>query len=77
MRGKLLAEALEEPEGGVDSRGWPKRLWNALDGWYFVGVSTNEPKPAYNCYPEVPATSLLEELAKRAERTVEEFSAAQ
>lgn len=76
LRDRLLAEALEDPDGGVDSKGRPKRLWNALDGWYFVGVSTNEPTPAYNCYPEVPATGLLEELVKRAERTVEEFSAA-
>lgn len=75
LRERLLVEAIEDPDGGADSMGRPKRLWNALAGWYFVGVSTNEAKPAYNCYPEVPATTLLEELVRRAERTVEEFSA--
>jgi len=75
LQRKLLDEAIVDPEGGMDSRGRPKRLWNALDGWYFVGVSTNEPEPAYNCYPEVPATVLLEELSRRAERTVEELAA--
>jgi len=39
---------------------------------YFL---TNEPELVYNCYPEVPATGLVDELMRRAERTVEAFSA--
>jgi hypothetical protein len=42
-------------------------------GWYFVGVSTNEAQAAYNCYPEVPATSVRGELLRRVERTVEDI----
>jgi hypothetical protein len=49
--------------------GRPKRLWNAVNGWYFVAVSTNEPSAAYNCYPEEPSAH-LDELAARAERSV-------
>lgn len=30
LRVKLLAEAIEDPEGGKDIRGRPKRLWNAI-----------------------------------------------
>jgi hypothetical protein len=49
--------------------GRPKRLWNAVNGWYFVAVSTNERDAAYNCYPEEPSAR-LDELAVRAERSV-------
>lgn len=73
LRQRLLSEALEDPEGGTDMKGRPKRLWNAVAGWTFVGVSSNEPVPAYNCYPEVPLTVLAEELAIRAERGLEDL----
>ena len=51
--------------------GHPRRLWNAVNNHYFVGVSTNEQQPSYNCYPEVP-TTLLEDLARRAARSLED-----
>jgi hypothetical protein len=72
LRRRLLAEALVDPEGGEDMHGRPKRLWNALGGWYFVGVSTNEQESAYNCYPEEPS-ALLPELEVRADRSVEDI----
>lgn len=70
VRQRLLDEGLEDPDGLTDSFVRPKILWNALDGWYFIAVSTNESDLAYNCYPEVPATSRIEELADRAARSV-------
>lgn len=76
LQARLLATALEDPDGGADSFGRPKRIWNAVAGQTFVGVSTNEQDPAYNCYPEVPATALADELALRADSTVEAFLAA-
>jgi hypothetical protein len=71
LRGRLLADALVESDAGQDLHGRPKRLWNAIGGWYFVGVSTNEQEAAYNCYPEEPSV-FLPELQARAERSVEE-----
>ena len=73
VQGKLLSEALVDPAGGKDSHGRPKRLWNAVGGTVFVGVSTNEPVPAYNCYPEAPATVLADRLEARARRSVNEI----
>jgi hypothetical protein len=73
LRQRLMDEALVDPGGTQDSLGRPKVLWNAVAGWVFVGVSTNEAEEAYNCYPEVPATKLHGELAKRAERTLEQY----
>jgi hypothetical protein len=65
----LLDDALVDPDGGQDFKGRPKRLWNAINGWYFVAVSTNEEGAAYNCYPEEPST-LFAELEERAQRSV-------
>ncbi len=73
FRHHLLDGALVDPDAGKDSFGNPKRVWNAVSGWFFVGVSTNEQVPSYNCYPEVPASALLEELSRRAERSIEEL----
>ena len=73
LQSVLMREALRDPEAGTDSFGRPKRLWNAVAQCYFVAVSTNETQPAYNCYPDVPATSLFPELTLRAERTLEEL----
>jgi hypothetical protein len=70
IRQRLLDEALPDPDGLTDSFDRPKLLWNAIDGWYFVAVSTNEVEAAYNCYPEVPASSLVEQLAERAARSL-------
>ncbi|MCK5801163.1 MAG: hypothetical protein KAI47_28440 [Deltaproteobacteria bacterium] len=53
--------------------GYPKRVWNAVAGQVFVGVATNESVPGYNCYPEVPATSIVDVLQARADRTLEEL----
>jgi hypothetical protein len=72
LQQRLLDEALIDPDGGIDSLGHPRRLWNAVDGCFFVGVSTNEQQAAYNCYPEIPATSLRSELLVRSERTIED-----
>jgi hypothetical protein len=75
LQRKLIENALVEPGDDRDSYGRPRRVWNAVDHWVFVGVSSNEPVPAYNCYPEVPATTLMDELQRRAERTIEEVLA--
>jgi hypothetical protein len=65
-----IQEALEDTAGASDSSGRPKKLWNAVEGRIFVGVSCNLADPVYNCYPEVPADGgLFEELQRRAERT--------
>lgn len=69
----MLTDALVEPESGLDSHGHPFRLWNAVNGVYFVGVSCNLADESYNCYPEVPATSLLDDLEQLAERSVHDI----
>jgi hypothetical protein len=66
----LVDEALEDPAAGVDCFNRPRRIWNAIAGTCFVGVSTNEPTLAYHCYPAVPLTALRSELARRARRTL-------
>lgn len=68
----LLADALEDPTAGTDAFDRPRKVWNAVAGWVFVGVSSNEQLPAYNCFPEAPVTALVAELQVRAERTIEE-----
>ena len=72
----LIEEALVEPSAPADSFGRPKVLWNAVGGTVFIGVSTNEERGGYNCYPSTPVTSLHSQLSKRAERTVDAFLAA-
>ena len=72
LRQKLLNEALDDPKGETDFLGRPKKKWNAINGVYLIGVSTNEPDPKYNCYPEHP-TCLLDELSRRVGRSLEEF----
>lgn len=70
LQQRLIQEALEDTAGASDSLGRPKKLWNAVEGRIFVGVSCNLAQPVYNCYPEVPADGgLFEELQRRAERT--------
>ena len=66
-----MDEAVVDPDAGQDSMGHPKRIWNAINGVYLIGVSTNEQQPSYNCYPEVP-TAMLDELTRRAERSIED-----
>ena len=73
LRQRLIEDALIDPDGQLDWKGRPKRLWNAINGWTFVGVATGETELAYNCYPETPATDLLEELARRAERSIDDL----
>ncbi len=68
----MIEEAIEDPDDEKDMWEHPKRIWNAVADWCFVGISTNERKAAYNCYPEYPATQLLEELTRRAMRSVEQ-----
>src|SRR2546427_10665460 len=68
LRQKLLDDAIPDPDAGLDWAGHPQRLWNAVNSWYFVGVSTGEQVPAYNCYPDVPATVLQRTLIERARR---------
>jgi len=72
LRQKLLDEALDDPMGETDFLGRPKKKWNAINGVYFIGVSTYEPEPKYNCYPEHP-NCLLDELSRRADRSLEDF----
>jgi hypothetical protein len=73
LQRRLLDEALDDPDGGVDSFGRPKRKWNAVGGVVFLAVSTNEEQPHYNCYPECPATTLADELERRAQRSKDEL----
>lgn len=73
LQDRLLQDALADPDSGPDAFGRPRKLWNAVAGWVFIGVSSNERAPAYNCYPEAPMTSLAEELRVRERRTVEQF----
>ncbi len=69
---RLVDDALVDPSGDTDSFGRPRKIWNAVAGWTFIGVSSNEQVAAYNCYPEVPVTALAEELMNRAERRIED-----
>lgn len=74
LRQALLDEALVDPSGGSDMHGRPRRLWNAIQGWCFVGRSCNTQEPQYDCYPEdFPSGRDYEELTQRAERQVREF----
>jgi hypothetical protein len=73
LRRHLLADAIVDPDGGEDINGRPRRLWNAVNDWCFVGVSTNEPEPAYNCYPETPMTKVRQALIVRARRSIEDI----
>jgi len=73
LQQRLIDEALEDAAGATDSLGRPKRLWNAVGGNVFVGVSCNLPEPRYNCYLEEPPDGrLFAELRRRAERTTDE-----
>lgn len=72
LQRKLMGEALVDPDAGTDFHGRPRLLWNAVNGWVFVGVSSSEPVPAYNCYPEAPTTSLVLQLEARAQRSIED-----
>lgn len=73
LRRRLLDDAIEDPDGDTDWMGRPKRLWNAVDSWFFVAVSTNQQDPVYNCYPEVPATQVFGQLLERAKRSIEDL----
>ena len=73
LRQRLLDEALPDPRGEQDFLTRPKKVWNAINGVYLIGVSTNETELKYNCYPEQP-TCLLEELNRRAARSLDEFN---
>src|SRR5689334_22343111 len=43
LRQALINDALVDSSGAMDSQGRPKRLWNAVDGFVFIGVSCNLP----------------------------------
>ena len=59
-----------DTSGDTDWMGRPKKLWNAVEGYVFIGVSANLQTPHYNCYPERPPDGkLLKQLESRAERT--------
>jgi len=77
LQQRLITEAIPDPRAAEDVFGRPKRLWNAVAGTVFVGVSTSEQEPAYNCYPEVPLSELRSLLSQRAERTIEQFMRAE
>lgn len=67
----LLKEALIDSGGSLDWKGRPKRIWNAVAGQIFVGVSCNTEEPRYNCYPEHPPDGkLIKQLKQRAERNL-------
>jgi hypothetical protein len=69
----LIRCALLDSGGACDLYGRPKRLWNAVSGVFFVGVSCNVETSLYNCYPETPPDGKhFGELLARAKRTPEE-----
>lgn len=56
--------------------GNPRRLWNAVNGETFVGVSANLAEPTYNCYPAAPASAAVRNaLVPRARVGLDEFLA--
>lgn len=66
----LLDEALEDTRGHVDCFGRPRRLWNAVEGVVFTGLSNNTRESSYDCFREVPPDGkLFRELQRRSERT--------
>jgi hypothetical protein len=69
----LITESLIDPDGGTDSFGRPRKRWSAVAGVVFIGVSSNESQPAYNCYPSEPLTGLVDKLEARAERTLDQL----
>jgi hypothetical protein len=69
----LMSDALVEADVPLDTHGRPKRIWNAVGGFVFVGLSTNEQAPAYKCFPDYPAVDLIEELERRRTRSVEDI----
>jgi hypothetical protein len=68
---QALIDGAEEDSSGIkDAFGRPKRLWNAVEGIVFVGVSNGEQDGSYNCYPEYPpGGKLFREMQRRKERT--------
>jgi hypothetical protein len=71
---RLLDEALVDEEAGTDVHGHLRRLWNAVNGEVFVGVSANLAEPAYNCYPAPPASETLrKQLEERRRLSLDEF----
>jgi hypothetical protein len=72
----LIQNALVPEDAPEDSWGRPKRIWNAVDGYIFVGVSVNLAEPVYNCYPDSPSDGdLYDELEERAKRSVQSLLA--
>ena len=73
----LIQNALVPKDGPKDSKGRPKRIWNAVNEVIFMGDSCNLAEPKYNCFPKDPPDGkLFHALQMRAERTVEEVLAA-
>jgi hypothetical protein len=69
----LIDDALEDSGESKDAFGRPKKLWNAVEGVVFIGISCNLQEPLYNCYPETPPPGkLFAVLQRRAERTRDE-----
>jgi len=73
VRDILLATAIVEDDQDLDCFGRPRKVWNAVAGWTFVGVSTGEQSPTYNCYPEAPTTKLAARLAILQGRSLEDL----
>jgi hypothetical protein len=74
VRQALLNEALIDPSGGEDVFGNPRKLWNAIEGCYFIGRSCNTSVPQYDCYPEYfPSGKLYTELRERALRRLRDY----
>jgi hypothetical protein len=71
---RLLDEALVDEEAGTDVHGHPRKLWNAVNGEVFVGVSTNLAEPTYNCYPAPPTSETLrKQLEERRRLSLDAF----
>ncbi|MCC7492682.1 MAG: hypothetical protein IT204_10060 [Fimbriimonadaceae bacterium] len=74
MQAALLAEAIPIPEAGLDSHGHERKLVNAVNGVYFLEVSTNEAAPAYNCYCARPPETLRAALEQKAGRALDDLT---
>ena len=66
----LIESAVFSENGGKDCQGRPKKIWNAVNGCIFVGISNQVPEPVYNCmiadFPESNVREKVLELARRA-----------
>lgn len=70
----LLDQAVEDEREGPDCHGHARVIYNAVDGWFFIGRSAFLAEPTYDCYPvEQPKGPLRGLLGERARRSLDEL----